>query len=55
VGKPQRKRPTVRPRCGREDNIKTDLQEVGYEGMGSSDLTQDRDRRRSLVNAAMNL
>jgi hypothetical protein len=29
VGKPKRKRPLVRPRRRWEDNIKTDLQEVG--------------------------
>jgi hypothetical protein len=34
-----------------EDNIKMDLQEVGWE----IDLAQDRDRCRVLVNAAMNL
>ena len=28
VGKPEEKRPLGRPRCRREDNIKTDLQEV---------------------------
>jgi hypothetical protein len=30
VGKPEGKRPLVRPRCRREDNIKMDLQEVGW-------------------------
>jgi hypothetical protein len=29
VGKPEGKRPLGRPRCRCEDNIKTDLQEVG--------------------------
>jgi hypothetical protein len=29
VGKPEGKRPLVRPRCKWEDNIKLDLQEVG--------------------------
>ena len=33
VGKPEGKRPLGRPRRRWEDNIKTDLQEVGCEGM----------------------
>ena len=37
-GKPERKRPLGRPRCGWEDNIKMNLQEVGCRGVwtGSS-------------------
>jgi hypothetical protein len=30
VGKPERKRPLGRPRCGRVDNIRMDLREVGW-------------------------
>ena len=30
VGKPEGKRPLGRPRCRWDNNIKTDLQEVGY-------------------------
>jgi len=30
VGKPEEKRPLGRPRCRWEDNIKMDLQEVGF-------------------------
>jgi hypothetical protein len=33
VGKPEGKIPLGRPTCKWEDNIKTDLQEVGYGGM----------------------
>jgi len=55
VGKPEGKRPLGRPRCRWEDNIKMHLQEVGYGGMGCIELAQDRDRRRALVNAVMNL
>jgi len=34
VGKPEGKRPLGRPRCRWEDNIKMDLQEVGWGCMG---------------------
>jgi hypothetical protein len=54
VGKPEGKRPLVRPRRRWEGNIKMDLHEVegGYgEWM---ELTQDRDRWRALVSAVMN-
>jgi hypothetical protein len=55
VGKPEGKRPPGRPKRGWEDNIKMDLQEVGWMGMDWIDLAQDRDRWRALVNAVMNL
>jgi len=55
VGKPNGKRLLGRPRRRWEDNIKMDLQEVGCGVMGWIDLTQDRNRRRALVNAVMNL
>jgi hypothetical protein len=38
-----------------EDNIKMDLQEVGWEGLDWIDMAQDRDRWWALVNAVMNL
>ena len=38
-----------------EDNIKIDLQEVGYGSMDWIELAQDRDRWRTLVSAIMNL
>jgi len=55
VGKPEGKRPLGTPRRRWEDNIKTDLQEVGCGGMDWIDMAQDRDRWRALVNAVMNL
>jgi hypothetical protein len=44
VGKPERSRQLRRLRCRWEDNIKLDLQEVGYRGMDWIELAQDRDR-----------
>ena len=55
VGKPEGKRPLVRPRHRWEDNIKMDLQEVGCEGMDSTDVSQDRDWWWALVNTEMNV
>ena len=55
VGKPEGKRPLGRPRRRWEDNMKTELQAVGCEGTDWIHLAQDRDRRRALLNAPMNL
>jgi hypothetical protein len=55
VGKPEGKRPLGRPRRRWEDNIKADLQELGFGGMDWIELAQDSDRWRALVNAVMNL
>jgi len=55
VGKPEGKRPLGRPRLRWEDNVKMDLQEVGYGGMDWIELAQDRDRWCALVKAVMNL
>jgi hypothetical protein len=36
-------------------NIKTELQEVGWGSMDCSDIAQERDRGRALVNVVKNL
>jgi hypothetical protein len=55
VGRPEGRQTLVRPRHRWEDNMKIDLQEVGWGGMDSIEKAQDRDRWRALVNAEMNL
>ena len=55
MGKPEGKRPLGRPRRRWVDNIKMDLQEVGFRGMDWIELVQNRDRWRALVTAVMNL
>jgi hypothetical protein len=55
VWKPKGKRPFGRPRRKWEDNIKMDLQEVGWGLMNWIELAQNRDRWWALVNTAMNL
>jgi hypothetical protein len=37
------------------DNIKMDLQEVGWESKGWIDLAENRDRRQAVVITVMNL
>jgi hypothetical protein len=56
VGKPEGKRPLGIPRRrGWVDNITMGLREIGSGGMDWINLAQDRDQRRALVNAVMNL
>jgi len=55
VGEPEGKKPLGRPRRRWEDNMKMDLQEVGCGGMDCIELALDRDRKRALVNAVMNV
>jgi hypothetical protein len=54
VGKPDGKRPLGRPRRRWEDNIKADLQEVGFGVMDWIVLAKDRDNWLALLNAVMN-
>jgi hypothetical protein len=49
------KRPLGRPRRRWDDNIKVDLQEVGFGGMDWIELAQDRERWRAFVNSVMDL
>jgi hypothetical protein len=55
VWKPEGKRPLGRTGRRWEDNIKMDLQEVGCGCMDWTELAQDRDRWRGLMNAVINL
>ena len=55
VGRPEERRPLGRHRHRGEDNIKMDLQEVGWDCVAWIDMAQDRDWWRALVNAVMNL
>jgi 3-oxoacyl-ACP reductase-like protein len=55
VGKYEVKRPLGSPKHRWEDNIKADFQEVGCGDMDWIELAQNRDRRRALVIAIINL
>jgi hypothetical protein len=55
VGKPEGKIPLARPRRTWVDNIKMDLREVGWDGVDWTDMAQDRDQWRALVNTVLNL
>jgi hypothetical protein len=54
VAKPEWKSPLGRPRRRWEENIRTDLTEIGYEGVDWMDLAQDKDQWRVLMNMVMN-
>jgi len=55
VGKPEGKRPLGRSRRRWEENITINIQEVGCGCMNRFELAQDRDRRRALFTAVMNI
>jgi hypothetical protein len=55
VGKREGKRPLGRPKCRLVYNIKMDLREIRWGGVNYSDLAQDRDQWRALVNTVTNL
>jgi hypothetical protein len=50
VGKSEGRRPLGRPRRRWVDNIRMDLREVGWCDVDWIGLSQDRNRRRALVN-----
>jgi hypothetical protein len=55
VGKPEGTRPLRRRRHGWVDNIKINIREIGWDGMDWTNLAEDRDQWRALVNTVMNL
>jgi hypothetical protein len=54
VGNPYRKRSLGRPRCRSVDNIKMDIREIEWDGMGWIELAQDMGQWRAFVNTVMN-
>jgi len=55
VGSPEGKRQLGRPGHRWEDNIKTDLREIGIDWANCIRLAQDMVHWRAFVNTAMNL
>jgi hypothetical protein len=55
VGKPEGKKTLGRPRRRWVDNINMDLGEIAWGDINWIGLAQDRNKRKALVNAAMNL
>jgi hypothetical protein len=55
VGKPEGKRPLGRQRRRWADNIKIYLREIEWDGTDWTDLVQDRDKWRALVDTVISL
>jgi hypothetical protein len=55
VGKPEGKIPLGRPRRRWVDNIRMDLEEMGWGDVDWIGLAKDRNRWRALVNSVLNL
>ena len=53
VGRPEGNSPLGRHRRNWNDNIKLDLQEVGWRVVNCTDLVQNRDRWRAVMNAVI--
>jgi hypothetical protein len=55
IGRPESRRLVGRPRLRWEDNIKTDLRNIGIDGVNWIRLDQDRVQWRAFVSTVMNL
>jgi hypothetical protein len=55
VGKPEGKKTLGRPKRRLLDNIEMDLVEMGWSDVDWTDLAQDTDKWRALVNVVMNV
>jgi hypothetical protein len=55
MGKPEGKRPLVRPRRRWVDNIKMDLREIRCDGVDWIEMAQDRGQWRDHMNTVLNL
>jgi hypothetical protein len=55
IGKPEGRGALGRPRCRWEDGIRMDLREISEGSVEWTQLAQDRDWWRALVNTVMNL
>jgi hypothetical protein len=55
VGEPEGKRPPERPRRKWVDNIKMGATDIGWNGVDWTDMAQDKDEWRTLVNTVFNL
>jgi hypothetical protein len=55
MGKPEEKRPLIKPRRRWVDTVRMDPGEIGWGGVDWIGLAQDRDKWRALVNAVMNI
>jgi hypothetical protein len=55
LGKPEGKRPQGRLKRRWVGNIKMDLKEIGWDSVDWTDMAQDRNQWRVLVNTVLNL
>jgi hypothetical protein len=55
VGKSEKKRPLGRPRHRREDNIRMDLTEIGWNTVDWIHLAQNKDQWWALVNTVISI